>query len=73
VTKVDALVIAILADDDGIPISAARKMWDGANEEARKGHRGDCTKEPQTCAVCFVNARRASGQLILNYVEDQIS
>lgn len=71
-TRVDALAIAILADQDETDLKQAERMWLGSIEEAAKsGHMGDCTKEPNPCCRCFVDRRRERALKILNYVDDQ--
>lgn len=70
-TKVDAMAVCLLAVAEEVPIRKAEEMWKSAQEEARKGHTGDCTKEPQPCAVCFLDRKRGIAGKVLSYVEDQ--
>jgi len=69
-TKLDRVIVARLAQDDGVPYSVSEKMWKASIQEAEKGaHCGDCTREPQTCVVCFVANHRRAAEELLKYVE----
>ena len=65
--KIDRLVVAMLAMEDEVPFSVSERMWtDSVREsEANPVHHGDCTKEPQTCLLCFVTNRRKAAMVAL--------
>ena len=67
---VERIVVAQLALDDEVPHPVSEKMWAETVAEVEKNpvHHGDCTKEPQTCLLCFVKNRRRAALDLMVYV-----
>ena len=51
----EEIAINLWANDDEVTFKEAEKMWKLCQEDSKRGHHGDCTKEPNSCAVCTIN------------------
>lgn len=68
----DGLAVWLLAKDECESVAWAEGCWRNNIEYGQSGHRGDCTKEAFTCAVCFVEEYRKAADACLAHLRAEI-
>ena len=67
----DAVAASLWAASEGISYKEAHKIWKAwlAELEVNPEHRGDCTREPQTCLYCLVEEYLEAVDQLLSKLE----
>lgn len=66
----EKVAIQLISQSEDISFEEASKMWGLIVIESQKGHFGDCIKEPQSCALCFVERQYEKAILFLALVNE---
>lgn len=68
-SPLDRMVAILLAHDDEVDLMEGERLWRAIKAAAEKGeHRGDCTREPESCPVCTAAKLRQEAERALDWL-----